>query len=512
MEATQTTLLKTYLRANALTEYGQHYAFASITSLADYQRRVPLTTYDDYGERVERIRHGALNVLTTDRVKLFEPSSGSTAASKLIPYTTTLQAEFQRGLAPWIFDLYTHRPALVGGPAYWSISPLTEGVRATPGGIPIGFEDDSAYLGPLGALVETALAVPNAVKHLSNVDTFRYVTLLCLLHCEQLRLISVWNPTFLTLLLAPLAEWWEYLVSDVRRGTVSPPAALPPTVRAALSRRLRPNPRRAAQLQAHAPEAYSKHWPQLSVISCWADGVAARYAEAVRGMFPNVLLQAKGLLATEAFVSFPLVGADGGVLAVRSHFFEFLDERGEPRLAHQVACGQTYSVVVTTGGGLYRYQLRDVVEVVGYVGQAPRLRFVGKADQVSDYFGEKLNEQFVARVLRQLFERYQLAPPFALLAPEDVESFRYVLYIENPPPSAVFALELDDALCANFHYAYCRKLGQIGPVEVRGVAHGAQKYLAACQARGQKLGNIKPSLLQKNTGWHPWLLDLEEAT
>lgn len=29
----------------------------------------------------------------------------------------------------------------------------------------------------------------------------------------------------------------------------------------------------------------------------------------------------------------------------------------------------------------------------------------------------------------------------------------------------------------------------------------AETYLRACMVRGQKLGNIKPSVLQKTTGW-----------
>ena len=132
---------------------------------------------------------------------MFELSSGSTAASKLIPYTDELKAEFQRGIAPWIYNLYTSIPDLQGGPAYWSITPLTDGKRFTEAGIPIGFESDSEYLGLLGKwLADSVMAVPNAVKNISNVDSFRYVTLLYLLRQPDLRLISVWNPTFLSLL------------------------------------------------------------------------------------------------------------------------------------------------------------------------------------------------------------------------------------------------------------------------------------------------------------------------
>jgi hypothetical protein len=128
---------------------------------------------------------------------MFELSSGSTAAPSS-PYTDSLKAEFQRGIT-WIYDLYTNNRFAAWPPV--SITPLTDGKRC-PAGIPIGFESDSAYLGILGKwLVDSVMAVPDTVKHISNIDSFRYVTLLCLLRQPDLRLISVWNPTFLSLLL-----------------------------------------------------------------------------------------------------------------------------------------------------------------------------------------------------------------------------------------------------------------------------------------------------------------------
>jgi hypothetical protein len=224
-------------------------------------------------------------------------------------------------------------------------------------------------------------------------------------------------------------------------------------------------------------------------------------------------LQAKGLLATEAFVSIPIAGVEGGVLSIRSHFFEFIEDTGDVLLAHQIQKGKSYSVVVTTGGGLYRYQLQDVVEVMGHWRQAPRIRFVGKADHISDWFGEKLEERFVASVLETLFARHQIFPTFAMLAPDDMDGFRYVLYLESDGRARdILAAELDSALRENFHYDYCRKLGQLHGAQVQYVRRGVETYLMACQARGQRLGNIKVSVLQKNTGWQDWFVSPSSPT
>ena len=496
VEETQTRLLSHYLRANANTEYGRLLQFASIASPNQFQKQVPLTTYDDYLKYIERIGEGQPSILTADPVRMFELSSGSTAASKLIPYTHNLKAEFQRGIAPWIYNLYTNNPDLQRGPAYWSITPLVDGKRFSSGGIPIGFESDSAYLGLFGKLlVDSVMAVPNTVKNISDVDSFRYVTLLHLLRQPDLRLISVWNPTYLSLLLAPLTEWWESLLSDIERGIVS---------RQNVELRFAPKPELARHLRKFDTADYASIWPHLHLVSCWMDGASAPYARQLEETFPYVRLQGKGLLATEAFVSVPIVGVEGSVLSINSHFFEFINDLGESLLAHQIQKGRTYSVVVTTGGGLYRYQLNDMIEVIGHWKETPRIRFVGKADHISDWFGEKLEERFVANVLKKVFRVHHISPAFAMLAPEDDGSFHYVLYLECDGRNEILATDLDKALRKNFHYDYCRKLGQLTEAQVVHVTDGAKTYIHACQARGQKLGNIKPSVLQKNTGWREW--------
>ncbi len=292
---------------------------------------------------IERIGNGDPAILTAQPVRMFELSSGSTAASKWIPYTPRLKAEFQRGIAPWIFDLYSHYPQLKGGPAYWSITPLAAGKRLTPAGLPIGFETDSAYLGPLGRrLVDAIMAVPNMVKHFTSIDDFRYATLLHLLRQPELRLISVWNPTFLSLLLSPLGDWWDMLREDLARGTMTLPDS-------STGFRLPPKPELARRLKGVRPAEYASLWPRLTLLSCWTDGPSAAYARQLAEAFPGVTMQGKGLLATEAFVSFPLVGVEGGVLAVTSHVFEFISETGDLLFAHQLQKGKVYSVVGPPG-------------------------------------------------------------------------------------------------------------------------------------------------------------------
>jgi hypothetical protein len=502
VERTQAALLREILLHNRKSEFGQKHGFAQIKTPRQYQARVPLSTAEDYGASFQRIAAGHQNVLTAERVLLLEPTSGTTGGEKLIPYTASLRRQFQRAVAAWMANLLWHRPAARCGRAYWSISPVFGPPRCSSGGIPIGFEDDVAYLGTLQQLaVRRLLVVPPHVTRLTEMMAFRYWTLLYLLQAEDLTLVSVWNPTFLTALLAPLEEWHDRLCSDLRRRTDT-----------------KSSPRRRAEylhtiLRGRAPLAdkLRQVWPRLALISCWTDAGASRQVPEVRELFPGVEVQGKGLLATEGCVSFPLVGRPAPVLAVRSHFFEF-KERGGPsaacRLAHELDRGGRYEVVLTSGGGLYRYQLRDEVEAIGFEQQCPLLRFLGKADRTSDLVGEKLAEPHIRAVLDRVFAAHGLTPRFALLVPVEGRPARYRLYLQARRPTShleTLCTALQAGLEENPYYAYAVRLGQLGPVEVQlldpeGVSAWSL-YEERSLARGQKAGAIKPTALDAWLGW-----------
>lgn len=517
VEATQRDLLLQILRRNAVTHYALRISPSFPHSVEEFQRRFPLTTYEDYLPWVERIGAGEVNVLTAEPVQLLEPTSGSTAATKLIPYTATLKAEFQRGIAPWVVHTFLRDPALLRGQAYWSVTPVTVRNRRSPGGIPIGFEEESEYFGRMESrLIESVMAPPPAVKLISNMESFRYATLLFLLRSRDLALISVWNPTFLTLLVEPLAQWGERLADDIAAGTITPPVSLDADLHRGLATRNRPDPQRGEEIrrilrsQPPPPQRHAQLWPHLRLISCWADANAARYADALGRLFPQARLQPKGLLATEGFISFPLDGQPGAALSLRSHFFEFIplssDPAELPRLAHQLELGGQYEIVITTGGGLYRYQLGDVVAVIGFYGQCPLIRFVGRSGTISDWFGEKLDERHVRAVLDRALIAHDRTPSFAMLACDDeLERPAYVLYIEDDAPDAVIEsirAAVERGLADNVHYAYCRALGQLAPLRVFRICQGAlTAYIRACIERGQRAGDIKPIALHRQSGW-----------
>jgi hypothetical protein len=300
-------------------------------------------------------------------------------------------------------------------------------------------ESDEEILSPLAKrLVRAVQAVPATVR-LTN-ENFREETLRHLTRCRTLSLISVWHPSFLDLLVGDL-------------DTV-------------------------------------KTWPNLQVISCWADANASGPAAALATKFPHATIQPKGLLSTEGFVTIPYDGEH--VLAYRSHFYEFRDGE-EIRLAHELEVGKRYDVILTTGGGLVRYATEDIVEVTGYRGQAPTLRFIGRMNHVSDHFGEKLNEIFVRECLQRVLR--DTPHSFAMLA---CEQNAYTLFIETA--AAVPLESLEHELRAAYHYDLARRLGQLEPLRLQRIRDGAATYLRIRSER-QALGDIKIPALDREGGW-----------
>lgn len=465
--------------------YGRALGLSTLTSLDDLRRRAPPTSWDDVAPYVARLAAGEPDVLTTDRVLVFERTSGSTAQPKRVPYTQGLLDDFSAATSPWLDDLFRHFPVMFRTRQYWSVSPAGRAPETTPSGLRVGFEDDTEYFGPATRLaMRQLMVVPATVAKARDLDAWRDETLLHLLEAEDLGFISIWNPSFLTVLLEALVTRWPALaplVSAPRRRVVE----------RALDRE-----------GAVTGEAL---WPSLQLLSCWTDAWAAQAVPGLRRFFPRTPVQPKGLLATEGVVSFPLWGVPAPVAAVTSHLLEFeaLDDDGRPaRFVDELRAGAAYSPLITTRGGLVRYRLPDVVRCVGHWRALPMLRFEGRLDKTADLRGEKLSAVVVEAALRRALSGLDV--DFVLLAPSLSNQPHYELFLETPAPDAVcanVASVVEAALLGEYHYRYCRELGQLGPVALHRVTQGRAKWQAAMLARGLKLGDLKPSAFDTTPGW-----------
>ncbi len=505
----QAIRLREILQANAQSAYGRRHGFYRITTAAEYQAAVPVVSYEDLRPEMDRILDGEKTVLTEEDVTRFHMSSGTSSASKLIPFTRSLQREFARSIELWLWNLRDRYPEAASGRSYWVISGAAETARPR-GKIPVEHDQDAAYLPE--ALQQWFLStqcVPAKLSTVAAQEVLLYLTSVSLLLEPKLALLSLWSPSFWNSLSRFMTEHRAELLRDFSGGlprftTLCDRFELP------VERRLQETATgRVAALECIGLD-WSRVWPHLALISVWTDGFAAAQVPVLRRDFPEVPIQGKGLLATEGIVTIPY-GKRGEehlapVLVATAHFYEFRSAgSGKAFLAHELADGEEYEVLLTTGGGLYRYTLGDRVRVAGFLGATPRLRFVGKTGLISDLCGEKLHAVHVERVFADVMPQFGLAETCVILAPSvrgEVPCYR--LFVASPVsdrPLAGLDAELESRLTENIQYAVCRRNAQLGPVEVSLVTPDAEVVYREHKARFSRLSTVKASCLDTETGW-----------
>jgi GH3 auxin-responsive promoter len=462
-ERAQSELLQQIVDVNADTEFGRRHDFARIRTVGDYRSALPIRSYAEFENDVGRMALGEPGILTSEPVIAFEETGGTSAGRKLIPHTRRSLGSFRAAALPWLSDLMARRPGVAAGRTFVSISPVTSQPKATAGGIPVGLNSDAAYLGEdLQDAFVSMLAVPPDVAALSDVEAWRLATLAALIECTDLSFISVWSPTFILNLIEAVPD-----MADGLAPRLSVPARL-----------------RLAEFLQSGGKDTSSLWPRLDTVSCWNDGSSAVFATHLAALCPQAQIEPKGLFATEAAITLPRGGKPGCLPALTSSFIEFISEDGGSHLADELAKGACYRIVITTPGGLYRYDMGDRMRCTGHNGKVGRLVFEGRAGLTSDMVGEKLDEAFVTTALAGL-------PCAAALSPRRSPKPHYELWLDAAADAASFATQAESALCQNPQYAYARKIGQLGPLApILKPGFVAERHGAKARA-GRRLGDLK---------------------
>jgi hypothetical protein len=167
--------------------------------------------------------------------------------------------------------------------------------------------------------------------------------------------------------------------------------------------------------------------------------------------------------------------------------------------------------LMTTGSGLARYKMSDVLRVESPLGQVPCFTFLGRNDGV-DLVGEKTSATTAQDVQDQLM--LDGALPVTLLALDQARHRTpgYVLLVECAEHIAReglqrdLAAQVERALQANFHYKLARELGQLQPAACIALPHMRDIYLDQCRERGMIEGNIKIEPLRHWNGEVPAVL------
>jgi len=456
-ENAQRRTLARLVQPAAATEYAQQFGLRPDDDVDAFRAKLPPVDYATLESWIAREKTGSSDILVPGRIRRFEPTSGSGGVNKLIPYNDPLLESFRSLFAIWAHDLLEQVLRPRSGRVFISVSPrLSPHTEA---------RHDADYLaGPLRLLLAPFLVAPDRRRMQADPLAFRDALARALLCCADLEIISIWSPTYLLVLLDHIEARREYLAKHLPIGR--------------------------RRLLDWDPIPWPQLWPRLALVSCWSAAAAAAPAQQLARRLPHALMQGKGLLATEAPVTVPLVQAGGCVPLIDEVFVELEDAEGSLCLLHQAQPNCEYALLISQAGGFLRYRLGDRVRVTGHWRAAPLLEFVGRVDAVCDLVGEKLSEDQVAQALRSL-----LAPDaFALLVPVATAVppyYRLITELWDPDLPG----RLDSALQAGHRYREARVLGQLALPQLSVMADARRVVHDFLINDGMVAGDIKDTAL-----------------
>ena len=489
-EATNRELLFQLLRDNKDTEYGKKYDFASIEDVDTYRERLPLTTYEDYEEAIDRMTEkGERNILTAYPVVFYASTSGTSGAPKKIPvsdkglaifrayssglfvsiisefYKDTMQTDIPDGY--WVSVMNFAQTPLPDGTMFGSISAacLTEeSLKAVP------------YFG----------CTPSEVFACTGNANFKY------LHARYglaERNVNIFTAPYIPAaldLLNYIKDEWKLLVEDIRNGTISAEINMPDELRAALEPNLKPDPERADELQKEFEIGFDRTivrriWPKLtSINSIWAGNFSSYARKLQEFTGRNIPYYTMSYVSSEGMFGAARHPHDQCyVMIPESCFYEFIpvndkneDEEENPKtiLLDELQEGKDYELVITNQSGFYRYRMGDVIRVIGFYNESPMITFKYRKKNIVSIAGEKFTEDHLLSAVRSFERRTGInIIDFCMYPDRDAEPGRYVVLLEPEEivPAdrmdecrAVMAEELARASTSYAHYVIGGNMGQ----------------------------------------------------
>ena len=506
------------------SEWGKAHNFDEILSAksADelfslYQKNVPPQDYEDLRPFIERHKNGEENILFPGKPMMYATTSGTTKEPKWIPITPAYyQNVFSKMSKLWLYTFIMHRPKTFWGKCVSIVGKSIE-----------GYAPDGTVCGSVSGV--TQRDCPEFIKGLYSAPsevfaikdyTARYYSLMRTGIEQNVSLLITANPSTIIELQKNVDAYLDDYIDDIEHGTLSAKMNIEPENRAALEARYKPNPKRAAELKA-LKEKYGRilpkhYWPNLQLVTTWHCGNTSVYRDKYKDFFPEQTLdQEFGYFASECRAGLVMNGGDDTVLFPHNHYFEFVEaesvESESPKFLqlHELQKGKRYVPYITTYGGLYRYNMNDLVECSGAYGTIPTIRFIQKINGIVSMTGEKLSErQFIDAVgetEKDTGEKLNFFVGFA-----DIQESAYHFYFEFQNKSLgqdfcdQFAAAIDKKLKAeNLEYAAKRDSFRVKePAGHLLVENSFEKYKALMIKNGARDGQFKMNLLMQDDKRH----------
>lgn len=348
----QEKLLSGLLEKGKNTEWGKKYGYSSLRGVDDYQRNVPVSSYENLFPYIDRMMKGEQNVLWSSRIDWFSKSSGTTnARSKFIPVSKECLHECHyKGGKDLLAFYFTNFPE----------SGLFSGKGLGIGGTYYEnpFRKNSWY-GDISAVIMANLPFWAQYSRTPGLRT-------------------------------ALMDEWEAKIEKIARETLRKNVTSisgVPTWTIVLLERI---------LNITGKKNMLEVWPNFEAFYHGAVSFTP-YREVFRNFFPDGRVNfIETYNASEGFFSFQdrLKAEDMLLMLDHGIYFEFIPaeeaDKEDPKVLqlHEVKEGRNYAVVISTNAGLWRYKIGDTVKFTSL--NPYRIRVSGRTKHFINAFGEEV--------------------------------------------------------------------------------------------------------------------------
>jgi hypothetical protein len=349
----QLEVFQDLLESGVETLYGRDYGFSTISSIQDFQSKVPINDYVSFLPYLERVRAGEYDVLWPGKVDWFAKSSGTTnAKSKFIPITTDNLKNNHFKCGKDIIAIYSNQfnedPGVLAGKSLvlggsHSIHPHSTG---------------KALEGDLSAIIIENLPIWVNMRRIPS---------------KEVALMDEWEQK-----LDKMAD--EAIQEDIRSI-----AGVPSWTTVLLKK----------VLEKTGKQTILEVWPNLELFI--HGGVSfTPYKNDFERLIGGKIQYLETYNASEGFFGIQdKPERDDMLLSLNSDvFYEFIpiDEYGTENptvlTIADVEIGAVYAVIISTSSGLWRYDLGDTIT---FTDTSPyRFKIKGRTKHYINTFGEEL--------------------------------------------------------------------------------------------------------------------------
>lgn len=402
--------LKEILLDNKNTRLGKKYKFSQILNIHQYQEAVPLSTYEAYYLGNDS-NYPVVTTLVT---------SGSTGQKKALFITEKALNQY----SSYIYEMPMHLVQSKQGVSVHTCVFHQE----KPTVLSSAYYD---YLWKQRWLDPKHFVEGEKLLFSNESFCIPYVKLrLALLEENLISIQSIYLYEIL-LMLDYLAKNWEMILKDIEKQSFS--IELPKSIKKELLKKYsvkRFKKIKQVLIKHSGKPPLKALWSKLSYIS----GIGQENAydvEKLKVYLKDVPIYYFAYASTECMAGIATsMNEDTYALLPHSGFYEFLDENDSISLANQLKENQTYELIVTTYSGLYRYRTFDRLKFVGYEGQSPRFKILGRVNRLLNIAGEKVDEWSVQEAFHQVLKNLNLQPcQFYIGIDRRVLPARYVVFV-----------------------------------------------------------------------------------